>query len=588
MQVSAIARGAGSPWSVNVSSRQVRQGNLVETVAAALDETGLEARYLEIELTEGTLIDDTELARRTLERLRTMGVRIAIDDFGTGYSSLSYVQRFSIDALKIDRTFVQDITANEDAAALSAAIIGLATSLRLDVIAEGVETTEQLKVLMDLGCTTMQGFLFARPLNPAGFSRFSRPGPQRATRWPRFTRADVTARGMWPVLSHLTSQIHGSDIAFVPIEEGDPVTRARIRPAIRLSAVLAIAAAALTPAAAAAAAPAPISGVDLVFVTGSVGFPIDVDAPIGDERVFIADKAGTVEIWQDGALLPDPYLDIRDVVFDSGERGLLGIAFAPDYADSGKFYVDYIETGSSDSVIVEYEVLGGDPNAIDEGTRRELLRVGQPNSNHNGGALAFGPDGYLYIALGDGGSQNDPSGNGQNMSTLLSTIVRIDPVTAAAPGSNPFVGAPGADEIWAYGFRNPWRISFDAATGDLYIGDVGQADREEVDYIPAGVGGGNYGWRIEEGSFCHRDEGVGCGSPALIRPVFEYDNTGGGGGSGAGFDGCSVTGGYVYRGNALPQLRGHYFYADACQSWVRSFRGGGRSGRRPHQLDRCP
>ena len=162
--------------SVNVSSRQVRQGNLVETVAAALDETGLEARYLEIELTEGTLIDDTELARRTLERLRTMGMRIAIDDFGTGYSSLSYLQRFSIDALKIDRTFVQDITANEDAAALSAAIIGLATSLRLDVIAEGVETTEQLKVLMDLGCTTMQGFLFARPLNPAGFRDFHDQG----------------------------------------------------------------------------------------------------------------------------------------------------------------------------------------------------------------------------------------------------------------------------------------------------------------------------------------------------------------------------------------------------------------------------
>ncbi len=321
-----------------------------------------------------------------------------------------------------------------------------------------------------------------------------------------------------------------------------------------------------------AAAPAPTGGIELEVVASGLPVPIDLDAPAGDTRVFIADKSGVVRIWQDGGFLANPFLDISSLVAGGGEQGLLGIAFHPQYSSTGLFYVDYVETGTTDSIVAEYAVSAGDPDEIDVSTRRELLRVDQPQSNHNGGAIAFGRDGYLYIALGDGGGSGDddnhgPIGHGQNTATLLGSILRIDVATGEAPADNPFVGAPGADEIWAYGLRNPWRMSFDPVTGDLYIGDVGQSTREEIDVAPAGVGGINFGWRIEEGSFCHRNEGVGCGSPTLTRPVHEYSHDGA-----SAETGCSVTGGYVYRGNALPQLRGHYFYADLCRNWLKSFR----------------
>ena len=338
----------------------------------------------------------------------------------------------------------------------------------------------------------------------------------------------------------------------------------------RLSYVLvavATATALLAAAPAAQAAAAPTDGIELEVVVSGAGFPIDLDAPVGDDRVFIAYKNGVVRVWEDGALLPTPFLDISSSVLDSGEQGLLGLAFHPDYENNGLFYVDYSETGTRDSIVAEYEVSSGNPNVADPSTRRELLRVDQPQTNHNGGAIAFGKDGYLYVALGDGGGGGDddnhgPIGNGQNTSTLLGSILRIDAATGAAPADNPFVGAPGSDEIWAYGMRNPWRMSFDPVTGDLYIGDVGQGTREEIDVIPAGEGGLNFGWRIEEGSFCHRNEGVGCGSPTLTGPVHEYGRS----------TGRSVTGGYVYRGNALPHLRGHYFYSDFGTSFIKSFR----------------
>lgn len=272
------------------------------------------------------------------------------------------------------------------------------------------------------------------------------------------------------------------------------------------------------------------------------------------ERLFVVEQGGRIWILQNGILQSQPFLDVSSLVSrDANERGLLGLAFHPDHAQNGYFFINYTDV-NGDTVVARYSVSADDPNVADTNSAVTLLQVDQPYGNHNGGHLVFGPDGYLYIGLGDGGSQNDPQGNGQNPHTLLGSILRIDVDSEGGysiPDDNPFAdGTQGAPEVWAYGLRNPWRFTFDRATGDLYIADVGQNRYEEVNFEPADSPGGvNYGWNIYEG----RHPFTGSAAPAnMVLPVAEYDHS----------QGISVTGGYVYRGEELPDLQGVYFYAD--------------------------
>jgi len=299
-------------------------------------------------------------------------------------------------------------------------------------------------------------------------------------------------------------------------------------------------------------------------VTG-LEFPLYLTAPTGDPRLFILEKGGTIRIVKDGALLPDPFLDLRGQVSTGGEQGLLGLAFEPDYATGGRFVVHYTDL-AGDTRLVLYRV-SADADRADPASAQAVFSADQPFANHNGGQIAFGPDGFLYLGLGDGGSAGDPGGRGQSLADLLGSILRIAPGEASGytvPSDNPFAGTAGAQpEVWSYGLRNPWRFSFDRATGDLYIGDVGQSRWEEIDVAPAAAGAGrgvNFGWNIIEGSHCYA--AADCDRSGLTPPVLEYDHG----------QGCSVTGGYVYRGSAIPALQGHYFYADYCGGWVRSFR----------------
>jgi glucose/arabinose dehydrogenase len=290
----------------------------------------------------------------------------------------------------------------------------------------------------------------------------------------------------------------------------------------------------------------------------------------GDARLFVTLQSGRIMIIQDGRTLPNTFLDVSSRVSCCGERGLLGLAFHPRYPENGLFFVDYTNS-AGDTVIARYRVSVSNPNAADPASAATLLTIDQPFANHNGGQLAFGPDGYLYVGMGDGGSANDPMCNAQRDESLLGKLLRLD--VDANVGSSPFYGippdnpfaAPGGprDEIWTKGLRNPWRFSFDRATGDLYIGDVGQGAREEVDFQPAGdAGGRNYGWKPMEGTRCG-DGGTfgcpsgtpGCDAAAFTAPILEYSHSGGD---------CSITGGYIYRGRSFPALAGTYFYADYC------------------------
>jgi glucose/arabinose dehydrogenase len=316
-----------------------------------------------------------------------------------------------------------------------------------------------------------------------------------------------------------------------------------------------------------------ISVEDLVVFPQEVEltFLVDVDTTVvevvnaNDDRLFIVGKDGLIRIWQDGQLLSTPFLDISNVVVDSGEQGLLGLAFDPDYATNGFFYVNYVGRdldGSGQSRVTRiaaFEV-SADPNVADAASGNVLLSIDQPASNHNGGQIIFGPDGFLYIGLGDGGGANDTFGHGQNTTTLLATILRIEvngPDTPyQIPASNPFAsGMPGfREEIWAYGLRNPWRMSFDSLTGELYIADVGQNAWEELNVQPAGSNGGeNYGWPLKEGTNCF-EPSSNCDPGGLTDPIFEYSHS----------LGCSVTGGYVYRGQSFPGLGGFYIMTDYC------------------------
>ncbi|MEU1335601.1 PQQ-dependent sugar dehydrogenase [Streptomyces sp. NPDC005865] len=273
--------------------------------------------------------------------------------------------------------------------------------------------------------------------------------------------------------------------------------------------------------------------------------------------VWIAERAGTVRVL-DKQGLGEPVLDISAETTTDGERGLLGVAFDRNFAH---FYISFTNLEGT-STVDEFAVRKG---KIQPATRRTVLTQTQPYSNHNGGDIKFGPDGYLYIALGDGGSGGDPHGNGQNLTTLLGKLLRIDPSSGkpyAIPPDNPFADDPKArPEIWAYGLRNPWRFSFDAGTGDLLIGDVGQSAWEEIDWAPArSRGGENYGWSQMEGTHPFRD---GTEPADHVPPVHEYDRTG---------LGCSVTGGFVYRGKTIPALRGQYVYSDYCDGTLRTLR----------------
>ena len=286
-------------------------------------------------------------------------------------------------------------------------------------------------------------------------------------------------------------------------------------------------------------------------VAGGFDRPLDIQhAGDGSGRLFIVEQGGLIRILQNGQILEPPFLDISERVDDRGnEQGLLGLAFHPDFAGNGFFYVNYTEQGG-DTVIARFTATG---NTADPNREVRLLGVQQPFPNHNGGGLAFGPDGYLYIGLGDGGSGGDPQGNGQNPKTLLGKILRIDVNSGdpyAIPSDNPF----GA-EVFHYGLRNPWRFSFDALTGDLWIGDVGQGSWEEIDFLPAGTPGGiNFGWNRYEGL---HDYTSGDQPENYRPPLFEYSHS----------EGCSVTGGYVYRG-AMPEWQGVYFYGDFCSGKV--------------------
>ena len=299
------------------------------------------------------------------------------------------------------------------------------------------------------------------------------------------------------------------------------------------------------------------SAQQLVPVVDGLDRPVGVtNAGDGTGRLFVIEQAGRIRIVNDGELVAEPFLDIRDRVESGGERGLLGLAFPSDYEESGRFYVTYNDTFGA--TIVSRFAVGNDPNRSDPRSEERILRQTQPHANHNGGHVAFGPNGYLYIGLGDGGGQGDPTESGQDPTTWLGTILRIDVSTLngyAVPPDNPFVGDGDAlPEIWAWGLRNPWRFSFDRQTGDLWIGDVGEDRYEEIDMEPASSAGGvNYGWNVMEGPACF-DPPEGCDREGLTPPVVSYHRDTGWG--------RSVTGGYVYRGRDLPELVGAYIFGD--------------------------
>jgi glucose/arabinose dehydrogenase len=321
--------------------------------------------------------------------------------------------------------------------------------------------------------------------------------------------------------------------------------------------------------------------------------PVYLTQPRGDEaRLFVVEKPGTIRIIVGGALVAEPFLDIEPAVSErSGEvaeMGLLGLAFHPLYTENGRFYVYYstLAGGSAHiSRVAQYSVSTDNPDRADPESESVLLEVSQPEDNHNGGDLEFGPDGFLYIGLGDGGGGGDQHGaigNGQNQSTLLGKILRIDVDGTgsgelggyAIPSGN--LDQPGArSEIWSYGLRNPWRFSFDACTGDMYIADVGQGALEEVHFEPAGTPGRNYGWRLMEGTSCHvPNSGCNATTQGLVLPVATY-----------GRDlGQSITGGYVYRGRRIPGLRGTYLYADYGSAAFFALRMNGTEVAQP-QLD---
>ena len=303
--------------------------------------------------------------------------------------------------------------------------------------------------------------------------------------------------------------------------------------------------------------------------------PVFLTAPPGDSRQFVVERAGRIRILQNGSFLTTPFADIGARVQAAGEGGLLSMAFDPGYATNGRVYLYY--TDASQNIVIERMTVSANPDVADPASNLVIIRIPHPTyQNHYGGLVAFGPDGYLYIGTGDGGSAGDPPRNAQNLNVLLGKMLRLDVGSASVaspyliPASNPYAGQAGRrGEIWASGLRNPWRFTFDGGQpggqpggqlgGQLYIADVGQGAREEIDVAPAASAGLNYGWNIAEGSLCYN--ATSCDRSGLTAPVFDYDHSGGA---------CSITGGFVYRGSALPELAGHYFYSDYCAGFIKS------------------
>jgi len=312
-------------------------------------------------------------------------------------------------------------------------------------------------------------------------------------------------------------------------------------------------------------APPVAVGLTVQLVLDELDGPVRLVAAPGDPRLFVVEQPGTLRVFTAHGAPLGVFLDLTALTDENGERGLLGLAFAPDYATSGRFYVNYTDL-AGDTQVVRYLVSVADPDRADPDSDTPVIAIDQPYSNHNGGHLEFGPDGMLYIGTGDGGSGGDPQNNAQNDQSLLGKMLRLDVSTAAGyqiPGDNPFVGLPPRDEIWAKGLRNPWCYGFDRLTGDLWIADVGQSELEEIDVQPAASAGGeNYGWRLMEGSACY-DPPANCNDGSLVLPIHEYTH------GGTPFR-CSISGGYVYRGAAVAELEGRYVFADYCsrQIWA--------------------
>ena len=307
------------------------------------------------------------------------------------------------------------------------------------------------------------------------------------------------------------------------------------------------------------------------FITSGLASPVFLTQPLDDGRIFVVEQAGRIRVIRNGVLQATPFLDISSRVLFSGERGLLSVAFHPQYATNRFFYVYYTTratgTLAAGDIVIERFTATANPEVADPSTAKLIITTGHSTyANHNGGLVSFGLDGMLYAAMGDGGSGGDPLGNGQNFNALLGSLIRIDVNGGdpyAIPPGNPFVGqANRRAENWAKGLRNPWRYAFDAPTGLLYIADVGQGAREEINVVPATQAGVNYGWNVMEGTICYN--ATTCTQTGLTPPILDYVTHANGT--------CSITGGYVYRGSAIPGIRGHYFYSDYCAGFLRSFR----------------
>ena len=299
-------------------------------------------------------------------------------------------------------------------------------------------------------------------------------------------------------------------------------------------------------------------------VATGLSSPVYLTSPANDQRLFVVEQAGRIRIIQNGQLVDPPFLDIRSRVSSGGERGLLSLAFHPNYATNGFFFVNFTDL-AGDTRVERFTVAAGTPNVANAASSKLIIGIAQPFSNHNGGQLQFGPDGKLYIGMGDGGGSGDPLQHGQDRSTLLGDLLRIDIDAGdpySIPSDNPYATSTQfRREIWAYGLRNPWRFSFDRTDGVIYVADVGQNQYEELNAVSAAQAGVNYGWRIMEGQHCF-SPATNCTTAGLQLPVHEYSHA----------DGCSVTGGYVYRGSRIPGVVGHYFYSDYCGGFLRSFK----------------
>ena len=297
---------------------------------------------------------------------------------------------------------------------------------------------------------------------------------------------------------------------------------------------------------------------DLETVAEGFDAPLGVThADDGSGRLFVVEQTGAIRILDDGRVLDEPFLDVGESIVAGGEQGLLGLAFHPGFRRNGRFFINFTDVNGN-TVVAEVQT-SNDPDVADAGSVTPLLQIDQPFANHNGGQLAFGPDGYLYIATGDGGSGGDPQGNGQNTEALLGKLLRLD-VDSGDPygilGDNPFASGGGAPEVWAYGLRNPWRFSFDSETNGLWIADVGQGDFEEINKSRPDRGGLNYGWNVMEGTDCFG--GGDCDRSGTVLPISGYTHDAG----------CSVTGGYVYRGTEFPALSGGYVFGDYCSGTI--------------------